>query len=560
MTGGGISGGGSGAGGSGVLARGRFDKYRQPERLRTAWRRAGLIDDSVVGERLIARLDQFPDRTAIVDGAVRVTNRGLRRRANALAAAFRDAGIGPGDVVAWQIPNWWEAAVVALATWQVGAVNNPIVMIYREHELRQILSELRPAAVVTPVRFRGHPHTALLDTVLDGLGTPQPRLRLAVRGTASGWTELGPLLERPAPDVRVPAVVTAEDPCVVAYTSGTTARAKGVVVDSVGLLAETRQMRETWGVSWRDVSFMPAPFAHLTGLIVGFTMPVTAGAPVVLQDVWDAGRAVRLIEEEGCTISSGTPIFLQEILAAYEAAGMTRSSLRGYSVGGAATDPGLIDRAERIGLHAWRCYGSTEHMSTTIANATTPIAVRRDTDGPVGPGSEVSVVDASGVPLGPGRDGLIRVRGPERMLGYVNEDDNAAALDPAEGWFVTGDVGRVDEDGNVVITGRVKDIVNRGGEKFSTREIEEAVLAHPGVLHVAVVPGPDERYGEVPVAFYVVRADSEPPGAEELVEFVRARGLARQKVPVAWFALDELPTTAFGKIRKQELVARIPRR
>ncbi|MFB4308199.1 class I adenylate-forming enzyme family protein [Actinomadura sp. GTD37] len=547
-------------GGSGVLARSRFEKYRQPERLRTAWRRAGLTDDSVVGERLIACLDQFPDATAIIDGDVRLTNRELRSRANALAAVFRDAGIGPGDVVAWQVPNWWEAATVALATWQVGAVNNPIVMIYRERELRQILAELRPAAVVTPVEFRGHAHTALFDAVLDGPGAASPRLRLAVRGTAPGWTELAPLLDRPAPEVAVPEAVTAEDPCVVAYTSGTTARAKGVVVDSVGLLAETRQMRETWGVCRRDVSFMPAPFAHLTGLIVGFTMPVTAGAPVVLQDVWDARRAVRLIEAEGCTISSGTPVFLREILAAYEAAGAARVSLRGYSVGGAATDPALIDRAEKLGLRAWRCYGSTEHMSTTIAGHATPLAVRRDTDGPVGPGSEVSVVDESGAPLGAGAEGLIRVRGPERMLGYVDEGDSAAALDPAEGWFVTGDVGRVDEDGNVLITGRVKDIINRGGEKFSAREIEEAVLAHPGVLHVAVVPGPDARYGEVPVAFYVGGPDTEAPGTEELAEFVRARGMARQKVPVAWFALGELPTTAFGKVRKQELVARIPKR
>lgn len=544
--------------GGGVLARERFEKYRQPARLRRAWRRAGYIDDSVVGERLVARLDRFPDRTAIVDGDVRVSNRELRRRANALATAFRDAGIGPGDVVTWQIPNWWEAAVVALATWQVGAVNNPIVMIYREHELRQIISELHPAAVATPVTFRGHAHTAMFDAIVDELGA-EPRLRLAVRGAAAGWTELAALLERPAAEVAVPDSVTAEDPCVVAYTSGTTARAKGVVMDSVGLLAETRQMQETWGICWRDVSFMPAPFAHLTGLIVGFTMPVTAGAPVVLQDEWDASRAVRLIEAEGCTISSGTPIFLREILNVYETAGMTPTSLRGYSVGGAATDPALIDRAERLGLSAWRCYGSTEHMSTTIANATTPLTVRRDTDGPVGPGSQVSIVDESGAPLGVGVDGLIRVRGPERMLGYVNEDDSAAALDTAEGWFMTGDVGRVDENGNVLITGRVKDIVNRGGEKFSTREIEEAVLAHPAVMHVAVVPGPDARYGEVPVAFFVIRPDADPPAAEELERFVRARGIARQKVPVAWFRLDELPTTAFGKVRKQELVARIPR-
>jgi acyl-coenzyme A synthetase/AMP-(fatty) acid ligase len=534
------------------IAAARFERYRQPAALRERWLREGLVTDALVGPTLYSRLRQFPGNPAVVDGEQRLSNGELAARSERLAGALLAAGVEQGDVVSWQVPNWWEALAIALAVWRIGAVNNPVLMIYREHELRQIFADLSPEVVIAPASFRGFRHQEMLDSVLEEIGH-EPALRVGVRGGEGRWADLEQLVEgaEPAP---LATAAGPGDPCVVAYTSGTTAGAKGVVIDHAALLAETRQMRETWGMSWDDVSFMPAPLAHLTGVTVGLTVPFTAGGSVVLMDKWDGERAVAAMERERCGISSGTPIFLEEIVRGYEELGTERASLRQYSVGGQAVVPTLIERAEAVGIGAFRCYGMTEHLSTTIANRSLPLETRRDTDGPVGPGSEISCVDEEGRVLAPGQQGEIRVRGPERMMGYVNPAHNEGVLDPEEGWFSTGDVGYVDADGNVHISGRIKDIINRGGEKFSAREMEDMICRHPDVRQAAVVPAPDARFGEVPAAFLVLTPGSARPEAEEMARFVQGQGLAKQKTPVSWQVVEALPATPFGKVRKQELV------
>ncbi|HST42431.1 MAG TPA: AMP-binding protein [Conexibacter sp.] len=530
-----------------------FARYQQPQELLEEWRRVGYHTDALVGPLIFARLAQTPGRVAVIDGERRITCGELVVQAGSLAAAFRAAGVGRGDVVSWQVPNWWEALVVALATWRVGAVNNPVLMIYREHELRQIFADLRPAVVVAPARFRRQEHQEMLDSVLAELGH-EPRLRVGVRGGDRRWTPLeDQLVGRAAPFAEG---VAPGDPCVVAYTSGTTAGAKGVVVDHRGLVAETRQMRDVWGLAWQDRTFMPAPLAHLTGLTVGLTVPFSAGASVALMDIWDPEQAVPLIEREQCVLSSGTPTFLEEIVSQYEGRGERTTALRQYSVGGAAVPPSLIERAEAVGVGAFRCYGMTEHLSATIPNRGMPIEVRRDTDGPIAPGTEISCVDEEGRVLAPGVPGEIRVRGPERMLAYIGPEDNVGVLDPVEGWFSTGDIGAVDGDGCLRILGRIKDIINRGGEKFSAREMEDIICRHPAVRQAAVVPVPSDRYGEVPVAFVVLTDGAELPAAAALAEFVQGQGLAKQKTPTGWTRIDALPTTPFGKVKKHELVER----
>jgi acyl-coenzyme A synthetase/AMP-(fatty) acid ligase len=530
----------------------RFDGRRQPAALVDAWRRAGLYREAVIGPSLLAKLGQGRERTAVVDGEMRITNGDLLDASARLAGAFTQAGVRPGEVVSWQVPNWWEAVVIALATWRVGAVNNPILTIYREHELRQILTDLTPAVVIAPERFRRIAHLELIDTVLGEIGH-EPRLRIGVRGSAPGWRALSDLIDTHAPRRDV-AIVSPQDPCIIAYTSGTTAGAKGVVLDSCALLSETEQMRGTWGLAWDDATFMPAPLAHLTGVTVGITVPLSAGATAVLMDVWEPDLAVPMIERERCCLSAGTPTFLEEIVSRYEQAG-TRSCLRQQSVGGQAVAPRLIERSHAVGIHAFRLYGMTEHLTTTIANGSASLETRSTSDGPIAPGNEVSCVDPEGRVLPRGEVGEIRVRGPERMLGYVDPAHEEDVLDHVEGWFSTGDIGRVDEHGNVHVEGRIKDIINRGGEKFSAREMEDVICRHPSIRQAAVVPAPDDRLGEVPMAFIVLAAGDEPPSAAMLATFVQGQGLAKQKTPVSWIAVDALPATPFGKVKKQELVA-----
>ncbi len=528
--------------------------YEQPLHLRANWRARGFYDDTVIGIALTSMHRRWPWRTAVIDGDRDLTHGEIDAAAGALAAAFIDAGLKPGHVVSWQAPNWWESVVVGLATWRVGAINNPILPIYREHELTQIISDLRPEIVVAPRAFRQVAHHELLDGVLADVGH-EPLLRISLRGATDGWASFDDLASTA---MRAEPVATDPDlPCVIAYTSGTTARAKGVVVSSRQFMAETRQMASIWGIGWHSTTFMPAPLAHLTGTTVGLSVPLSVGGAVALMDVWDAERGIAIAEATRAEFSSGTPTFLEELCNAYEESEVTAPALRQFSVGGAVVTPTLIERCQEIGMAAFRCYGMTEHLSTTIMNGGYPIELRRDTDGPLAPGTELSCIGDDGTVLPPGEPGEMRVRGPERMMGYVDSADNEGVLDPEEGWFSTGDIGFVDGQDCVHFTGRIKDIINRGGEKFSAREMEEVICRHPGIRQVAIVPAADNRLGEVPAAFLVARAGVPVPSEAELLAFVADQGLARQKTPVAWHFIDQLPTTPFGKVKKQELIRQL---
>jgi acyl-CoA synthetase len=214
----------------------------------------------------------------------------------------------------------------------------------------------------------------------------------------------------------------------------------------------------------------------------------------------------------------------------------------------------VMEASEEQGIQASRVYGMTELPTVTVMNAADNFDHRARTDGRPAAGVEVrAVADGQDVPLG--EDGELVVRGPERMLGYLRAADNACAFDE-DGWFRTGDVGAIDVDGHLRITGRLKDVINRGGEKFSAREIEDLLVAHPGVGSAAVVPNPDARLGEVPVAYVVL--DDRSVCDSDLVAYVATAGLAKQKTPVAWHFLDALPMTPSGKVKKFELRPPVP--
>jgi acyl-CoA synthetase len=243
-------------------------------------------------------------------------------------------------------------------------------------------------------------------------------------------------------------------------------------------------------------------------------------------------------------------VFLQELTEAARAAGV-HLPLRNFACGGAAVPRAVMERSEEQGIPASRVYGMTELPTVTVMNRAHPFDLRAETDGAIAPGVQVRVVGADGAPSAAGCAGELLVRGPEQMLGYLDPAANRAAIDDA-GWFSTGDVGVVDGAGYVTITGRLKDVINRGGEKFSARDIEDLLITHPAVRAAAVVPGPDARFGEVPVAF-VVFDEPGQASADELARHLHATGLARQKTPVAWYFVDDLPMTPSGKVKKFEL-------
>ena len=518
-----------------------------PPALRADYRRYGYLTDLTVSALVERAARQWPAQSAVIDGDRRLTYRALLALVERAAAWLAGAGVGPGHVVCWQTPNWWEAQVLALAAWQVGAVSAPVAPFCREHELRQVIDQVRPAAVVTSAPFRGFDHAEAFDDLLSDVDLGDiPRIIL--RGDRRRWTDFDEVVahDRCQPAARVDA----GDPCLVLFTSGTTSRPKAAVHSSETLLAETRQLADAWGLGWEDVAYMPAPLQHITGVLNAITIPLLVGACAVIADKWHPEAAVRDIVDHHVTYSAGATVFLQELTEATRAAG-ARLPLRMFACGGAAVPRAVLERSEEQGIPAARVYGMTELPTVTVMNHAEPFVARAETDGLVAPGVEVRVVDGGGRMLEPGTEGELVVRGPERMLGYLDPAANRAALDD-EGWFRTGDVGLVDAAGYLSVTGRLKDIINRGGEKFSTREIEDLLVAHPAVRQAAVVPGPDDRLGEVPVAFIVAGAIR--PAAGELVGHLRAAGLARQKTPAAWHFLDALPTTPSGKVKKFELL------
>jgi acyl-CoA synthetase len=516
------------------------------------YRSFGYVSDLTMSASVARAARQWGARPAVVDGDHRLTYQELLELVEHAAAWLADAGVGPGDVVCWQTPNWWEAHVLGLAVWHAGAVSCPIAPFYREHELRQVIEQVRPAAVVTAESFRGFTHAEAFDDVLAATGLGDTA-RVVLRGTRLGWASFEAVVSHGRRQQF--AIVDAGEPCLILFTSGTTSGAKAAVHSSRTLLAETRQLADAWGLSWEDVAYMAAPLQHITGVLNAMTIPLLVGASAVLAERWDADVAVADITRHRVTYSAGATVFLQELTDAARAAGV-RLPLRNFACGGAAVPREVMERSEAQGIPASRVYGMTELPTVTVMNRAHPFDLRAETDGAIAPGVEVRAVGTDGEPLADGVAGELLVRGPERMLGYLDADANRAALDEA-GWLATGDVGvvrPVDGIGYVTITGRLKDVINRGGEKFSARDIEDLLITHPAVRHAAVVPGPDARLGEVPIAFVVLDGAGHA-STSELAAHLQATGLARQKIPVAWQFVDALPMTPSGKVKKFELAA-----
>ena len=522
----------------------------QPPALVKAWRNRGYLADGRLGWLLEDAASRWPTREALVEPAGRHTFAELRRRSEAIAIALIDGGVEPGDTVVWTLPNGVDAVAVAAAIWRIGAVNAPVVTIYREHEWTYVLDTLRPAAVVAPAAYRGRSHAEELDGVLAAIGHT-PRVRFVSGGTRHGWTPLDGL---DAPNDGLPPEVEpspADEPCLVLWTSGTTAAPKGVVQTPAALLHEMRMMSSQWALTWMDAMYMASPVTHITGLLQGLLVPTAVGARAVLADRWDPEAAVDAIEAEGCTFMSGATPFLQGLVEVYEKRGLA-SKLREYSCGGAAVPPSLVERAEGVGVKVHRAWGLSELPTATMAGRLDPLERRANYDGRIAPACEVEAVDEERRPLPPGNEGELRTRGPERMAGYVDAALNADALD-AEGWLYTGDLGIVDDEGWVKVTGRVKEVINRGGEKLSARDIEDVLAAHPAVAEVAVVGIPGGRLGERVCALVVPAAGSEvDPTA--LTAYLEARRVAKQKIPEEFRAATELPRTAAGKVQKFRIV------
>ena len=468
-------------------------------------------------------------------------------------------GFRAGDVIAFQMPNWHEAAFIDVAACLLGVVVCPIVTIYRDTEVALILSDSRAKGIFVAERFRGFDFAAMLA-----------RLRPALPNLAHVWTVRGTQPDTADGDLRtlmagapaLPALPAVSPDAVklVLYTSGTTGRPKAVLHSHNSLIRATLMCARHWGIAPGDTTLMPSPVTHVTGFSHGLEMPFFGGTRCVLMEKWNAAEAADIIEREQVSFTIGATPFLQELMDVAEASGRTLPSLRLFPCGGAAVAPEIIYRVARVlpNCRSFRVYGSSEAPMITFGFcAPGQERLAAETDGEI-VDYEVRVVDLDGRPLGLGQEGEICARGPALFLGYADPVHSAEAFD-ADGFFRTGDIGYVTAERAVVFTGRIKDLINRGGEKISAKEVEDLLHQHPAVMNAAVVAMPHPRLGET-VCAYVIPKPGATVTAADIVALLDAAGVAKQKYPERFIFVDDFPKTASGKVKKDLLRADVRER
>ena len=468
-----------------------------------------------------------------------------------LASGLSAAGIGPGDVVGFQLPNWAEAAATFCAASVLGVVVVPIVPYYGSREVGFALGESRARAFVTTDRFRRSDYVANLEAIRSSL----PDLELIVMLSSAGNAlprDVASYDRLVASDpFGEPAAVDPDQPAIIAYTSGTTADPKGVVHTHRSFLAEIRQLAAIQVAGGRPV-LIGAPIGHAIGMLGGLLLPLYRGQAVHLADVWDAGAVLDAMSEADLTAGSGATVFLSSLLDHPRFTAAHAARMPWIGLGGAPVPLAVAERAQGLGIEVSRVYGSSEHPSTTGSSPRDPRAKRNATDGRALAGVELRIVDEDGRNLFTGVPGEIWSRGPDLCAGYTDEALTRDAF-REDGWYASGDIGVLDADGYLTITDRKKDIIIRGGANISAAEIEELVMRIPAVAEVAVVAAPDPRLGERAFAFLRLRPGVPAPDLAAVQRHLESCGLARPKWPEQLRVVEDFPRTASGKIKKHAL-------
>jgi acyl-CoA synthetase (AMP-forming)/AMP-acid ligase II len=471
----------------------------------------------------------------------------IHAAAISVAAGLQRLGVRAGDSVAVQLTNRLECAIAYQAVLLTGAVLVPIVHIYGMAEVDFIVSQSRAKVLIMLAKHRSTSYVDRTPRLSQLPGLDHIVVVDAMQPDHGGldWSQIA----ADRRDYVSPSAVGADDVCVLLYTSGTVSAPKGVQHSHNSLLAEQATLPGLLGDGPDDVHLVSFPAGHVGGMN-SMLRPMIDGTRSVFLDYWDPEFAAELIGRFSVTSTSGTPFHLHGLLDVDDAA-VKLTTLRRFLTGAATVGKEVGDRAEAAGIAAFRCYGMTEHPTVTSACVDDPLAIRMGSDGVPMRGCAVRIVNAEGIDQPTGVDGEVVVQGPDQFIGYQDPALDAVAF-TADGWLRTGDLGRLDSDGRLTITDRIKDVIIRGGETISSGQIEDVLDAHPAVAEAVAVAAPDPRYGEVVAAVVVLRSGTELDLAELQRHFATS-GLARQKTPERLVVVDALPRTAAGKVRKAEI-------
>ena len=513
------------------------------------WRNPAIDTGLSLAEEISRGAKANPDVRLTFSGAdgsvTETTLAAADRDGGRVAAALEATGLRKGDVVAVQLPVCHEHLLIMIAAFRLGLIFLPLLHSHRAAELHFMLQQSRAKLLFMPVRWRNidyaekvsalHDLPDLKEVVWLGRDVPQ---------TAMSWDGL---LGRAAEGAVVPAVGPG-DQAILLYTSGTTAEAKGALHSHETIAAEVRSIGH---------HFLPDPVppalscsvgGHI-GAILTMMRPFLLGNRTVFLDHWDGDNAVRLIAEHELVFSNGAPFFLNSLLESMPPAGLPRFNY--FSAGGASVPPALVERAAKAGITATRSYGSTEHPTISSGVRADPLARRAGTDGRLLPGVRVRIIDDAGQDMPNGTAGEVVSGGADLFLGYTNPAINREAFTP-DGWFRTGDIGIMDDEGFLTIIDRKKDVIIRGGENVSSREVEDILCTIPVVLEAAAVPAPDPLMGER-ISVFVKLQPQSSLSLEEIQRHFWTAGVAKQKTPERLVIVEDFPRNLAGKVLKTEL-------
>lgn len=524
-----------------------------------AFKRAGLWQDRLLIDFLDEHRRTRPQEIAVVDRQRRVTWAELAERVDRIAAGFIALGLQPRDFVALQIPNQLEFVESYLATQRAGLRALTIQSIYRDRDVSYKIDKCGARAYVIPAAHRSADYVAMAGRIRGSCPTLEHVI--VIDGAGEGMIPYERLAEADVPDLGVFADRRPDPDGIskVSFTSGTTGSPKGVVHTHNTDLVPPLLAAQVAGLDASTPIWMPSPIAHVTGILFGLYESLLVGAKLVLQDVWDPVAALELVAEEGAVFTVSATPFIAGMLDVPELGRYDLSRFTHFLSGGARIPPSLVERARaEMGTSLLRVFGSAEAPLHTANLPGDPWEKIVGRDGRPFEGIQSRIVDPDDRThvLGPGEVGEYSTWGPHVFLGYIDDPEQTAAAKDADGWYYSGDLCEIDEDGYVLYVDRLKDIINRGGMKISALEVENLLVTHPAIRAAAVVAFPDALLGERACAFVILTPGAEL-GLPELVEFLITGGVTKQKMPERMELVTEFPSTATGKVMKAELRARL---
>ncbi|QHI92731.1 medium-chain fatty-acid--CoA ligase [Escherichia coli] len=530
------------------------------EQRRAAYRQQGLWGDASLADYWQQTARAMPDKIAVVDNhGASYTYSALDHAASCLANWMLAKGIESGDRIAFQLPGWCEFTVIYLACLKIGAVSVPLLPSWREAELVWVLNKCQAKMFFAPTLFK---QTRPVDLILP-LQNQLPQLQqiVGVDKLAPATSSLS-LSQIIADNTSLTTAITThgDELAAVLFTSGTEGLPKGVMLTHNNILASERAYCARLNLTWQDVFMMPAPLGHATGFLHGITAPFLIGARSVLLDIFTPDACLALLEQQRCTCMLGATPFVYDLLNVLEKQPADLSALRFFLCGGTTIPKKVARECQQRGIKLLSVYGSTESSPHAVVNLDDPLSRFMHTDGYAAAGVEIKVVDDARKTLPPGCEGEEASRGPNVFMGYFDEPELTARALDEEGWYYSGDLCRMDEAGYIKITGRKKDIIVRGGENISSREVEDILLQHPKIHDACVVAMSDERLGERSCAYVVLKAPHHSLSLEEVVAFFSRKRVAKYKYPEHIVVIEKLPRTTSGKIQKFLLRKDIMRR